>query len=113
TVWEIHIQDNGRALLTDGSQQAIVSFETPDEFITRTFEAGKAMPEPRTLVILLVSHGDAQARFRRIAMDSMPTLAEKFRTASGNTHWYDFSPLGFRPGGPLFFQGPEIQPRKP
>ncbi|MCA9061219.1 MAG: hypothetical protein KDA85_22050 [Planctomycetaceae bacterium] len=110
TVWEIYIQENGRALLTDGDQQITVSFETSDEFVTRLFEAGKSLPEPRTLVVMLLSHGDAQARFRRTALDSMPLLTEKFRSDSGNTHWYDFSPHGFQPEGPLFFRGPTIQP---
>jgi hypothetical protein len=34
----------------------------------------------------------------------MPLLIEKLRRDAGNTRWFDFSLMGFRPAGPLFSQ---------
>jgi hypothetical protein len=101
SVWEVHIQDNGQALLTDNEQTLTVSFESSTEFTTRCFEASKAFTEPRPLVIILLSYGDCQAVFRRRATDGMQPLIEQLRKDAGNTRWFDFSLMGFRPQGPL------------
>ncbi|MEZ6061410.1 MAG: hypothetical protein R3C19_13785 [Planctomycetaceae bacterium] len=105
TLWEIHIQDNGQARFSDGEQAQDVAFESTDEFAARAFEASKAFTEPKPLVIILLTYGDAQGRFRQQATEGMPLLVEQLRRDSGNTRWFDFSLMGFRPAGPLFDQG--------
>ncbi len=102
SIWELHIQDNGQALFSDGDHKEIVSFETVDEFVSRAFQASKTFTEPRPLVIILLTHGDTQAGLRRRATDGMPLLIEQLRRDAGNTRWFDFSLMGFRPGGSLF-----------
>lgn len=102
SVWELHLQENGQAQFTDGERSELVSFGTVDEFVTRSFEASKAFNEPRPLVIILLTYGDTQAGLRRHATDGMPLLVEKLRRDAGNTRWFDFSLMGFRPNGPLF-----------
>lgn len=102
SVWELYLQDNGQATFSDGEQQKLVSFGTREEFVSRAFEASKAFTEPKPLVIILLSYGDAQAGQRRRATDGMSLLVEQLRRDAGNTRWFDFSLLGFRPSGPLF-----------
>lgn len=102
TLWEIHLQDNGKAALTDGEQSQVVDFETEDELISGVYEASKSLTEPRTLVIVLLSWGDTQFGLRRRATDAMPRLMERLRTDAAGTRWYDFSLMGFRPAGPVF-----------
>ncbi|MEZ6130724.1 MAG: hypothetical protein R3C59_18725 [Planctomycetaceae bacterium] len=104
SVWELHLQDNGQAMFSDGEQSATVVFGTTDEFVDRLFQASKAFTEPKPLVIVLLTYGDAQAVQRRRAVEGMPLLVEKLRRDSGNTRWFDFSLMGFRPEGPLFEQ---------
>lgn len=101
SVWELHIQDNGQAVFSDGERNATVSFGTVEEFVSRAFEASKAFTEPRPLVIILLTYGDTQAGLRRRATDGMPLLIEQLRRDAGNTRWFDFSLMGFRPGGSL------------
>ncbi len=102
SLWEIHVQDNGQVRFQDGEQAHDVSFESTNEFVTRAFEASKAFTEPKPLVIILLTYGDAQGRYRSYATDGMPMLVEQLRRDSGNTRWFDFSLMGFRPNGPLF-----------
>lgn len=102
SLWELHVQANGRALLSDGMQTLDVSFESRDEFLDRVHAASKSLAEPRTLVLLLLSHGDAQAGFRAISEMAMPELTARLRHDSGDIRWYDYSLLGYRQEGPVF-----------
>ena len=111
SVWEMHLQDNGQALFSDSERNQLVSFTTLEEFVSRSFEASKAFSEPKPLVIILLTHGDTQAGLRRRATDGMPLLVEQLRRDAGNTRWFDFSLMGFRPGGPLFGRTAGVTPQ--
>ena len=104
SMWELHLQDNGQGVFSDGEQSQMLSFGTTEEFVSRAFEVSKAFTEPKPLVIILLTHSDTQAGQRRRAVDGMPLLIEKLRRDAGNTRWFDFSLMGFRPAGPLFSQ---------
>lgn len=101
TIWEIHLQDNGQAFFTDGERTQMVSFESGTEFAGRIFEASKSFSVPRTLVLVLLTYADTQAGQRRQASDAMPDLMERLRRDAANTHWFEFSLMGFRPQGPI------------
>lgn len=102
SVWELHLQDNGQALVSDGDQSVSIGFGTTEEFVSRVFQATKQFSEPRPLIIILMTYGDAQAGQRRRMVDAMPALVEQLRRDSSNTRWFDYSLMGFRPAGPLF-----------
>lgn len=102
SVWELHIQDNGQAVFSDGEQNQIVSFGTQEEFVSRAFQSSKSFTEPKPLVIILLTYGDTQAGQLNRAVNGMPELMEQLRRDAGNTRWFDFSLMGFRPAGPLF-----------
>lgn len=102
SVWELHIQDNGQAVFSDGEQTQLVSFGTQEEFVLRTFQCSKSFTEPKPLVIILLTYGDTQAGQLDRAVTGMPALMEQLRRDAGNTRWFDFSLMGFRPAGPLF-----------
>lgn len=101
SLWELHLQANGRVLLSDGQQTAVVAFETREEFLDRVVAATKSFSEPKTLVLLLLSYGDTQAGFRSLAEGGMTELAAQLRHDSGGIRWYDYSLLGYRPEGPI------------
>jgi hypothetical protein len=101
TVFEVHVQANGQALITDGQQTFNADFGSDDEFIRRLYEHSKSFAEPRTLIILLLSWGDAQAGQRQMAVSAMPGLVELLRKDAAGTRWYDFSIVGYRTEGPL------------
>ncbi|MFO0974955.1 MAG: hypothetical protein U0996_01085 [Planctomycetaceae bacterium] len=102
SMWEVHVQDNGKVSVSDGHRSATVEFSSADEFASRIFEATKTFDDPNTLVITLLTWGDAQGGPRQKATDGMPVLIERLRSHAGGTHWYDFSIVGYRPAGPVF-----------
>ncbi len=102
TVWEVHVQENGRALITDSQQSFLSDFSSDADLAARLFESSKSFSEPKTLVVLLLTWGDAQAAARRRATDAMPLLMEQLRRDAAGTRWYDYSIVGYRAQGSLF-----------
>lgn len=101
SIWELYLQENGKAILTDGEQSAVVSFSKGEEFVLQAVQESKAFAEPKPLVIVLLSYGDAQAGQRRRLIESMPQFLNQLRTDSGNVRWFDYSLMGFRANGPV------------
>lgn len=101
SIWEVHLQDNGQARISDGIRSFTVDFHSESEFVTRLFEASKSFPDPRTLTLVLLSWGDTQGGPRQRAAGAMPKLTEQLRRDSSGTRWYDFSVLGYRATGPV------------
>lgn len=102
SVWEVHVLANGKAQISDGEQSFMADYESESDFASRLFEHSKSFADPRTLVILLLSWGDAQGGARQRATNGMPILAEQLRKDAAGIRWYDFSIVGFRADGPIF-----------
>ena len=102
TIWEICVQENGQAFITDGEQSFTTDFSSDAELASRLFESSKSFSEPKTLVVVLLTWGDAQAGARRRATDAMPILMEQLRRDADGKRWYDFSIIGYRAQGALF-----------
>lgn len=102
TVWEIHVQENGQAVITDGEQKYVTDFGSEAELASRLFESSKSFSEPKMLIVVLLTWGDAQAIARRRATDALPVLMEQLRRDASGTRWYDFSIIGYRAQGALF-----------
>ena len=101
TIWEIHIQQNGQAMITDGQQSFLSDFSSETDLASRLFEFSKSFSEPKTLIVTLLTWDDAQAAARRRATDAMPLLMEQLRKDAAGTRWYDFSIIGYRDQGSL------------
>ncbi len=108
SIWEVHVQDNGQALISDGQQSFTADFSSEADFAGRLFESSKAFTEPKTLVIVLLSWGDAQAGNRQQATDAMTAFMEQLRRDAAGTRWYDFSIVGYRAQGPIFTKPPTL-----
>lgn len=102
SVWEVHVLENGKAQISDGEQSFTADYESESDFAARLFEHSKSFADARTLVIMLLSWGDAQGGARQRATNGMPVLAEQLRKDAAGIRWYDFSIVGFRDDGPIF-----------
>lgn len=102
SVWEVHVLENGKAQISDGEQSFTADYESETDFAARLFEHSKSFADARTLVIMLLSWGDAQGGARQRATNGMPVLAEQLRKDAAGIRWYDFSIVGFRDDGPIF-----------
>ena len=102
SIWEVHVLNNGQAQISNGEQSFTADYSSETEFSSRLFDVSKSFADPRTLVILLLSWGDAQGGPRQRATNGMPMLTEQLRRDAAGTTWYDFSIVGFRAEGPIF-----------
>jgi hypothetical protein len=96
-IWELYLQENGGFVLTVGDKRLAFRAETADEFAARLFEAYKTLPEPKSLVLLLLSYGDARFQPLKSALDGLPLAMERIRTDIGGRSRLDYAVLGYRP----------------
>ena len=99
-LWEIYIQDDGQVVFTAESQRQVFRAERKESFIAGLYEAYKSLPQPKSLVLILVSYGDARLGVRQAVIDGLPPALEKIRADDEGRSRYDFAVLGFRPEPP-------------
>ena len=96
-LWDLYIQDDGLIVLTVNGQRQALRAEDATTFADRVFEAYKALPQPKSLVLILVSYGDARLGVRQAVLDGLPGALERIRADDESRSRYDFAVLGFRP----------------
>jgi hypothetical protein len=99
-VWELYLQENGEFLLQAGPQRFAFRAETADGFATRLFEAYKTLPESKSMVLLLMSYGDARFKPLKAALDGLPTALLRIRQDAGGRSRCEYAVLGYRPTPP-------------
>lgn len=113
SLWEIHLQQNGKCRLQDGQQSLEVEFSSETELAEKLFEASKSLEDPHSLVLLLVTWGDAQLGAQQKTRRAVTLLRDLLKRDSENRQIYDYVVLGFRPTGPVIHpqQPPTTPPR--
>lgn len=96
-LWELYVQDDGQIVFTVGMQRQILRAEQTDAFSSRLFDAYKALPQPKSLVLVLVSYGDARLGVRQAVLDGLPLALERIRADDEGRSRFDFAVLGYRP----------------
>ncbi len=96
-LWDLYIQDDGQIVLTVGEQRQVLRAEETGAFSARLFDAYKALPQPKSLVLVLVSYGDARLGVRQAVLNGLPAALEKIRADDEGRSRFDFAVLGFRP----------------
>ena len=99
-VWELYVAENGTFQFSDGSVIRDFRAEASAEFEDNMYEVYKSFDQPKSLVVILFTFGDARAGTRRMAIDSMPAVVARMRKDRGERNWFEFAILGFSPDGP-------------
>ena len=100
-VWELYVTENGTFRFGPEGRARDFRAESSAEFSQNLFEEYKTLPEPRTLVVILFSYGDTQARYYQLAIDGIPDAVDRMRQDRGLRSWFEFAILGFSPRGPV------------
>ena len=103
-VWELYVAENGTFQLSSGAEKREFRGQSPAEFSQRMYDAYKSFDEPKSLVVILVSYGDASFKIRRLAINSMPEVVARMRTDRGQRNWFEFAVIGFSPDGPAILK---------
>ena len=96
-LWELHIDDAGWFSLKAGKQERGFRASTPAEFVNRFYAIYKSLPEPKQLVVIMLSYGDARADVREAAIQGLPRVTERMRQDAGGTFRFEYAVLGFQP----------------
>ncbi len=96
-LWELHIDETGWLSLKAGPQERGFRATTPTEFSNRFYAIYKSLPEPKQLVVILLSYGDARADVREAAIQGLPQVTERMRQDAGGSFRFEYAVLGFQP----------------
>jgi hypothetical protein len=96
-LWELHIDETGWFTLRAGKEQRGFRATTPQEFSDRLYAAYKSLPGSKSLVVILLSYGDARADVREAAIQGLPRVTERMRQDTGGFVRFEYAVLGFQP----------------
>lgn len=96
-LWELHIDANGWTTLRVGKETQGFRARTPEEFADKLYAAYKSLPQPKSLVVIMLSWGDARADVRDAAIRALPVVTERMRQNAGGFIRFEYAVLGFQP----------------
>jgi hypothetical protein len=96
-IWEIYVTSTGQFQFSAGAETFEFRSKATDKFASEVFDRYKSLPQPKSLVIILLSYGDAQAGDRQIAIEGLRVAAEKMRQDSNGRSRFEYAILGFNP----------------
>ena len=96
-IWELYVAENGLILFSSDKHTHEFRAESAQDFATRIFERYKSLPQPKSLVIILLSWGDAKAAPRQAAIDGLPLAIDRMRADSSGRARFEYAVLGFNP----------------
>jgi hypothetical protein len=95
-LWELHIDEQGWLSLHAGSEQRGFRASTPDEFEEKFYAAYKSLPGSKSLVVIMLSYGDARADVREAAIQGLPRVTDRMRADSGGHIRFEYAVLGYQ-----------------
>lgn len=100
-VWELYLQEDDSLIISAGENRKRLppdDIETPELFVDEFFKLYKSFPQTKSVVLILVSYGDSQLRYRWAVTKGLPIVSERMRLDSNGTVKFEYAVLGFRPG---------------
>jgi myosin heavy subunit len=100
-LWQLYVTDSGVAILNADRHTHRFRANTADEFEAELFQRYKLLPESKSLVIILVSHGDLSAGAYEALTDGLPRATRRMaQDVAGRTR-FEYGVLGFTNDPPV------------
>ncbi len=99
-IWDVYLEPNGTTRFDTGERKTEFRAVTADAFARDLFERYKTSPQPKSMVIILVSWGNTPARYREAAIEGVRRAADEMRQDSAGRSRFEYAVLGFRPREP-------------
>lgn len=96
-IWELYLTEKGVFRLKIGKVTTEFRADSTQEFVDRFYAIYKTVPQPKSLVIILFSYGDAKASVRFTATQGLPSIAERMRADSSGRTRFEYAVIGFEP----------------
>lgn len=98
-VWEIHIGDDNAVALRVGDRTHRFRAETAEAFAARLFQVYKSLPQPKSLVVILLSWSNAGIESRNAAEDGLPLAVARMSADSDRRVRFEYAVLRYIPLG--------------
>ena len=85
-LWELHIDNTGWFTLRAGSEERGFRATSPREFSDQFYSSYKSLPESKSLVVIMLSYGDARADVREAAIQGLPRVTDRMREDRRRLH---------------------------
>jgi hypothetical protein len=96
-LWQVHIDDTGWITVHAADQTEGFRARTSEEFSERLYAVYKSLPQPKSLVVIMLSWGDARADVREASLRALPVVTERMRVNAGGFIRFEYAILGFQP----------------
>lgn len=100
-IWSLRIHAQGTITFTAVGKSQVFRASNADEFAAELFSRYKTLPQPKGLVVILVSYGDARADVRSAIFDGLPQAIRLMREDRLGTTQFEYAILGFVPETPV------------
>ncbi len=96
-VWEVHLDNDDTIVFGTGKNTHRFRAASSREFSETLFARYKSLPEPKSLVIILFSYGNATAGTRKLALGGLSPALKEMREDRGGRTQFGYAVLGFQP----------------
>jgi hypothetical protein len=96
-LWQVHIRDDGGYVFTANDHTSRFRADSPERFASELFKQYKSLPQPKSLVLILLSWGDAALQSRTAAVDGLELVVDRMRADTDRRSRFEYSLLGYIP----------------
>ncbi len=96
-VWDVYVAESGVTSLRAGNNEGSFRAETPQLFAARLFERYRTLPQPKSLVIVVLSYGNVRAAAYEAALTGLPTVIERMQADAAGRTRFEYAVLGYDP----------------
>jgi len=96
-VWDIHIGEDNVTTLNAAGKTFRFRAETAERFEAELYARYKALPQPKDLVVLLLSWSDAEFSARKAGITGVAEATERMHLDSNRRTRFEYAVLGYSP----------------
>lgn len=100
-LWQLYVTETGVAILSADRHTHRFRADTVEEFESELFQRYKLLPETKSLVIILVSHGDLSAGVYEAMTEGLPKATRRMAQDAAGRARFEYGVLGFTNDPPV------------
>lgn len=93
-IWELYVGADGMTTFTADNVTQQFRAETPEEFESRLFDCYKRLPQPKSLVLMLLSHGNVKRANYLAALRGLPRATDRMRQDQSGRSRFEYTVIG-------------------
>ena len=99
-VWELYVSETGITTVKAGADEGSFRAETPEAFAARLFDRYRTLPQPKSLVLVVLSYGDVRASTYEAALNGLPLAIDRLQSDAAGRTRFEYAVLGYDPKRP-------------